>query len=577
MIPYLRFVWRRRWPILVFLPILSVGVVIAITPRGSAQPTRYTSAVYLAGDPEVVNQVMLSQAGLDVKQQEVTRLAAEKLGEEPEDLKRFATGLRVKTIPDSLTIRLSHETSDRPRAFEYPKAFADAFLEVSTLDANEARLQELSQLAEVQEAAQARVTEFRDENRLLLDASPPDPVAAATLSSLQQLAQTATSDLQLAQSARQIQPYRLQNTDGITEVSQTKLELPNSRPVRAVLALFLGVVGAAALTAFIERLNPRIDSPTDAERIAGAPVLAMVPVMKGRQQSQLERAELSEFSGPFAESFRAMRSHLDFRSAAAELGRPPCVMISSSAPNEGKTTSAAFLALTYAEVGRDVVVVGADFRRPAIHRLFGVPLRPGLSSRYLNDQASKPADARNIVSRDVKTGVRVVPSGPATSRVTGLLGDLEAVVAAAQKTGATVVVDTPPVMVANDAVDYLPMVDMVLLVVRLGRTTERALRQTVASLELNNANIAGCIMVGSLESSDAKRYYYSYYKVDDDSENVTGVLTDRILNPPDEPGEADGAGPGEGDAGAGGPGGAGSDADDPRTTPSDPVDVAPST
>ncbi len=96
--------------------------------------------------------------------------------------------------------------------------------------------------------------------------------------------------------------------------------------------------------------------------------------------------------------------------------------------------------------------------------------------------------------------------------------DLTAVSEVAQSSGQVVILDTAPVRVANDAIDFLVAVDWVIVVVRLGKTTVRSLRQSMASLELNDARVAGCAMMGSLESSDAKRYYYSYYRVDEDPE-----------------------------------------------------------
>ena len=81
-----------------------------------------------------------------------------------------------------------------------------------------------------------------------------------------------------------------------------------------------------------------------------------------------------------------------------------------------------------------------------------------------------------------------------------------------------VIVDTPPVMVANDATDFLAATDWVVVVVRVGRSTERSIKQMMATLSLNQALVVGVVMVGSVEASDAKRYYYSYYALDEGGE-----------------------------------------------------------
>jgi Mrp family chromosome partitioning ATPase len=476
------------------------------------------AGIYLAADNENASVVELKQTAIDVKQPQVARVAADILKEKPADLKRFVAPLKVNVIEESLTIRLSRVHPVKAYAERYVRAFAQALQKTKLASLNAQYVTDVQQLSDARDEASDALLAFQLEN----PTADLDPSLRARETVLEQRLENAENDLLSLQATPVANPYRIQDADETTLVAQTKLELPSSRPVRAVLALMLGAILGVALAAFIEKLNPRVDSPSDAERIVGAPVLAMVPIMKGKRRAILGRANLAEFSGPFAESFRAMRSHLDFRSAAEGLDGPPRVMIVSSVPNEGKTTSTAFLALSYCEVGREVVVIGGDFRRPAVHRLFGVPHSPGLSSRLLADEGMETSEdlVKSIVTRDELTGVRVVPSGPGTDRVTGLLSDLSVVSNAARSAGCTVVIDTAPVMVANDAIDFLPIVDWVVLVVRLGRTTERALRQTVSSLELNDAKIAGCIMVGSLESSDAKRYYYSYYKMDSEQSEL---------------------------------------------------------
>lgn len=542
MIPNLIFILRRRWLILVLVPFLAVATVLVLSPKSKPQPIRYTVTLYLAGDPERTSPVVLEQAAVAMRQPAVAKEAARQMKEQVDDPKEFASKLKTKVDPDSLTIRVNATDPSAERVQAYVRAFSEAFITISEEDANLAYLEDLQTLRDDQTAAEQDLNDFVTQNAIELQKPIPDPAVLSRRTQMQARVDATAERVFAQEEEKPVSPYSIQDSDPVRRVAAAKLQLPSSKPVRAVLALMLGMIGAIALAAFIEKLNPRIDSPGDAERIVGAPVLAMVPIMKGRRRKIIERADLSLFSGPFAESFRAMRSHLDYRSGAENIGRPPCVMIVSSAPGEGKTTSAAFLSLSYAEVGREVVVVGGDFRRPAIHRLFGVPRAPGLSSRLLaNDASGSPEDVvRSIVKRDERTGVRVIPSGPGTDRVTGLLGDLAAVTSAGLDSGCTVVIDTAPVMVANDAIDFLPLVDWVIIVVRLGRTTERSLRQTVTSLELNNARIAGCVMVGSLESSDAKRYYYSYYKVDDERDD----LADRQVAMNRAKAEAAAAGPG---------------------------------
>lgn len=518
MISNLVFVLRRRWPILVAIPLLSLVLVVFLSPPPAKVAPKFSSAVFLAADPTKVTSVDLSQAAIDIRQTEVAGKAAQSLGLKGIDPARFSQKVKTKVSGDSLTIGLTATAGTAKQAKDFARAFADAFIEVDDARRFTDYTTQLDDLGKDRDRAKQQLTDFLAANAVGLAKDPPDAALVLQQQVLEDRVSAAEQRITALADDQVTSPYRIAGTTPAEAVAASKLELPQSRSVRGVVTLFVAMIGAVLLVALIERFNPRIDTPKDAEDIIGAPVLGMVPIMRGKRKKIVERADLNHFSGPFAESFRAMRAHLDFRSAADSLERPPCVMVVSSAPGEGKTTTAAFLGLSYQEVGRDAVVVGGDFRRPAIHRLFGVARAPGLSSRLLaNQQPVRTEDmVRSIVKRDELTGVRVIPSGPGTDRVTGLLGDLSAVTSAGLESGCTVIIDTAPVMVANDAIDFLPFVDWVIVVVRLGKTTVRSLRQSMASLELNDARVAGCAMMGSLESSDAKRYYYSYYRVDED-------------------------------------------------------------
>jgi Mrp family chromosome partitioning ATPase len=521
MVPNLLFILRRRWPILLLLPIATVVATLVLAPKSKPAPPKYTTRAYIQADPSQIGTVDLQQAAVDMRQNTVASAAARRMNEHPSNLKVFASQISVKVDATALSLQVSSVDPQRQRVQDLTAAFAESFVADQSEQVNKNFLSTKAELERKAKAADNDLNEFLLANGPALARLDPK---AVTTERLLEARVTAAQDAVLSHEADTPKvPFKLAGTDPVSLVSSSKLQLPDSRPLRAVLAWMLGFLGAMALTGIIEKLNPRVDNPKQAEAIVGAPVLAMVPVMRGKRAKLIHRADLDHFSGPFAESFRAMRSHLDFRSTAEEMERPPCVMVVSSAPAEGKTTTAAFLGLSYAEVGRDVVVVGADFRRPAIHRLFGVARTPGLSSRLLGEDPNMAPEAvvNTIVKRDERTGVRVIPSGPGTDRVTGLLGDLAVVTKAGLQSGCTVLIDTAPIMVANDAIDFLPLVDWVVVVVRLGKSTERTVRQTIQNLELNNAAVAGVVLVGSLESSDAKRYYYSYYRSENESRSTT--------------------------------------------------------
>jgi Mrp family chromosome partitioning ATPase/capsular polysaccharide biosynthesis protein len=520
MISKLTFVVRRRWPILVLIPALSVLAVQLLSPTPEQPPVEYKATFFVAGEPNQIGNVALQQASVDLRRGLVVSRAAEIAEIDDPDPTELRRRLQVRVRTESLTLELTVRGDTKEDAEQLASAFAQGFIDFSNERRGESQEERLAEATATRDEAELVLGMFIAENREALAAVPSDPVVEIQRRLLQDRLAAAQADLSKVEADRSSDAYRIAGSVPATRVDPPKLQLPESPAVRSILAMLISATGAVLVVALIERMNPRIDAPIDAEQIIGAPALGMVPILKGSRKEVLDRARLGDFTGPFAESFRSIRSHLDFRSNADGLNRPPCVMVVSSLPGEGKTTTAAFLSLSYVELGRDVVAIGADFRRPALHRLFGLPRSPGLSSRMTSGQSVQQSEdlVRTIVRRDDETGVRVIPSGPGTDRVSGLLGDLGAVTRAGMESGCTVILDTAPVLVANDAVDFLPMVDYVIVVVRLGKTTERALRQSVASLGLSEAKIAGCAIMGSLESADANRYYYSYYSMTEDEE-----------------------------------------------------------
>lgn len=510
MIIRLLFILRRRWPILILLPLLAAGMGYLFTPRGDAKLSRsYQAKAFVTIDQASATTVQVQQAILQGEQGEIADATAQSLGR----------GTTADDIRSRISARFDENTfviefvgsGDRAADAEaVAEAFAKAFVELGNADVTEAQEAEVASALAERDAAQDAVAEFLVANGSALS-SPTPPVV---LVNQQQVLETTVASTEEALEEVRTQQktgdiYLFVNATPGSRTLAAKLQLPASLALRVSLGLIFGLVGAGVLIALVERLNPRIDDSEQASELVGAPVLAMVPVMGRRRRRDIERTDPELFRGPFAESFRSMRTHLDFRASAEGADLPPRIMVTSATPSEGKSTTTAFLALAFAEADRPPVVVGADLRRPSIHKFFDMGRVPGLSSRAASGGTSIPLS--EIVQVDPVSGVSVIPSGPAIDRVTGLLGDLTAVTLAGQQSDRVVLVDTAPVMVANDATDFLIAVDWVVVVVRVGRSTQRAVRQMMQTLRLNEANVVGVVMVGSLESSDAKRYYNSYY------------------------------------------------------------------
>ncbi|HEV7863268.1 MAG TPA: CpsD/CapB family tyrosine-protein kinase [Acidimicrobiia bacterium] len=185
------------------------------------------------------------------------------------------------------------------------------------------------------------------------------------------------------------------------------------------------------------------------------------------------------------------------------------MVVTSPAAGEGKTTTVAHLAAMLAEIGRSVVVVSADLRRPRLHQYFDRSGAPGLVDVLANGQGAPAFDDLDLATS--VRGVRLVQSGPPVENPAPLLEHAGDLLRAARKMADFVLVDTPPLLVANDAVDLAGHADGVLLVARAGRTSVEAAERSAELLDRLEIPVVGVVLVASEEASSAARHYASRY------------------------------------------------------------------
>jgi capsular exopolysaccharide synthesis family protein len=182
-------------------------------------------------------------------------------------------------------------------------------------------------------------------------------------------------------------------------------------------------------------------------------------------------------------------------------------MITSSGPQEGKTTTATSLAITMAGAGSRVLLVDADMRRPRIHKIFGMENRTGLSSLILGD-----GTLASVIRQTLVTRLDVLPCGPVPPNPAELLHTVafQRLLAEMASSYDRVVIDSPPVGVVADAVVVGTQVNGVLVVLRAGKTSRAAARQAVRQLQDVKAPIFGAVL-NDLDLQDQKYGQYAYY------------------------------------------------------------------
>ena len=202
------------------------------------------------------------------------------------------------------------------------------------------------------------------------------------------------------------------------------------------------------------------------------------------------------------EGYRVLRTNVMFSLPGSGC---KCVGITSPAPGDGKSTTAANLAIALAQIGKKVILVDCDMRLPTVAAAFRIPPAPGLSD-FLTGQA-KIEDA---VHRSSAYNLSILPSGNLPPDATGLLEDkqLDSLFSALKKIFDYVVVDLPPVNTVPDAMILSKYMDGFLIAVREQKTKHREIDQMLRQIHLAGVRVLGFADIGA-EVKKSGRYYYS--------------------------------------------------------------------
>ena len=309
---------------------------------------------------------------------------------------------------------------------------------------------------------------------------------------------------------------RLKDTgvSGMLQVSNVRI-LDRARPstvhVRPslgrnlALALFLGLAGGVGLALLAEGLDRSIKNQHQIEEHLRLTFLGILPsIARSKEGAPQDLVVHTEPKSAIAECVRAVRTNLLFMSPEKPLRT---IMVTSSGPQEGKTTTAISLAIAMTSSGQRVLLVDGDLRRPRIHRAFGVKNQSGLSNLILGDGTLAGAVVQTPIP-----GLSVLPCGPVPPNPAELLHTEAFRRLLAEMTGAfdRVIIDSPPVGVVADAVVMATHVDGTVLVLKAGKTFRDVAKLTVRQLRDVNANILGAVL-NDLNLEDQKYGQYSYY------------------------------------------------------------------
>lgn len=270
-------------------------------------------------------------------------------------------------------------------------------------------------------------------------------------------------------------------------------------PLGLVVGLMVGIIAAF----FFEYLNTTIRMPRDIEDGLGLPVLGFVPAMSPKFKDFATRSLISHLdsrSGP-AEAFRGIRTEVMLRS---DLRQVKTGMVTSTSPQEGKTTVAVNWAITLAQAGNKVLLIDGDLRKPMIHRAFNMKPDRGLSTLL----SEKDSATVYIKKTDIEN-LHVLPGGPIPSNPAELLGSrkMRTLVAEAAERYDSVIIDASPVLGVADANILSTMVDCVVLVVQASKNRRGLVMRAKNQLASVNARLAGAVL-NNVRGTKGDYYYY---------------------------------------------------------------------
>jgi len=524
---YINVIVGRRWVILTCTTLI-MAAVLAIS---FLQTPLYESRVKILAESnragETATDRLLTLAFTDPNtfiqtQQKIieTRTIAEAVRQRLEAIyeeRRYGDDASGETFvpsfipdPDELMKRVKVERAQNTNVFDivittpHPmlsrdiaQAYADEYIKNRQLSAikqvSEARKEVWNRIQEVQnqiEEVAQEAKKYTRENR------PPELEASATQAvNLWATLYEKYLSLRIAEALEQ---------RGLEIIEPAKAGLKVSPKIarNALLALFLGLLLGIGLAFLVDYLDSSLKTREDFERYFESSILAEIsrfPLEEGvRETVYLTRPE-----SPAAEGFRNLRTNIMFINLEGQL---KAIMITSPAPREGKTSISFNLGAALSEMGKRVLLVEADLRRPALQKFLQEIPEKGLVDVIMGQVPLEEAIASTGVPN-----LDILFSGPKPPNPAEIVSSssMQRLLQGCREIYDFVLVDAPPVLAVSDAVAMAPYVDGVLLVSSHGMATRDGARRTVEMLSKVEARILG-VVVNNVELSP-RRYGYGYY------------------------------------------------------------------
>lgn len=301
---------------------------------------------------------------------------------------------------------------------------------------------------------------------------------------------------------------------------------PNTR-LSLLIGLIVGLAGGIGITILRATMDSRIRGEAELRDITDSPLLGGIAF----DQDAVRKPLLTQTGpqSPRAESFRQLRTNLQFANVS---GRANTVLVTSSLPGEGKSTTATNLAIALAQAGQTVCLVDADLRRPMIDEYLGLERNAGLTTALIGT-----ADVNDLLQAWGEDNLYVLTSGQIPPNPSELLGsdEMKNLIIRLEEVFDTVIIDAPPLLPVTDAAVLSQHVGGVVLVVGSQKLRKQDFEKSMAALRMVGSNLLG-VVLNRLPSKGPDAYTYTYYSQEQDQSMGSNASKRSKLGQPRRPG-----------------------------------------
>jgi capsular exopolysaccharide synthesis family protein len=280
-------------------------------------------------------------------------------------------------------------------------------------------------------------------------------------------------------------------------------------PVRknVLMAMVISMMIGVGLAIFLDHLDNTMHTPGDVKRYLGVPFLGPVGLLpKKKQKGRSTSADLVALQEPkcsLSEALRNIRTNLVFSFVEPD---QKAMVITSPGPMEGKTFICSNMATTIARMGRPVLLVDADMRKPTVHKLFDTSLKPGLSDVIAGRCTLEEAMRETAIEHLKVIPAGTIPPNPAELLTSNTMRNL---IATFRERFDYLIFDTPPILAVTEATVLSGVLDGTVLIVKASETTRESAQRALEQLNDVRARVLGVILNQVNFKKD--RYYYNYY------------------------------------------------------------------